>query len=334
MAVRGASRRIPGSLPLALMAVLMVAIGAYTRARSPAFLSQFNLNSLLLSTLPLALVAMAQFNALLVGGFDVSVGQLMTLVVVLASFVLGPELSLPLLVLAAFLLVGVGVLAGFLNAGLIRGAGLPPIIATIATLSVLQGLSLMLRPVPGGRINFDVMIALTKSVGFVPIGFIGVVGLAILWDLWLYRSKRGLITRAVGFDETSTGRIGIRPGWIHVRAYVFSGLLAALAGLFLAAQVGVGDARVGAGFTLPSIAAAVLGGASLLGGRGSFLGACVGGLFLALIVNILPFLGWSSALGQISVGALTLLALMLYQGNELWSRVRGTLVNLRVSRAG
>jgi ribose transport system ATP-binding protein len=114
-----------------------------------------------------------------------------------------------------------------------------------------------------------------------------------------------------------------------------------VAGFFLAAQVGIGDARVGSAYALTSIAAAVLGGASLAGGRGSFIGAVVGALFLSLIINIIPlpnilpgFLQeWSGALGFISVGALTLLALVLYQAPELWLKGRTAWQDYRSRRA-
>src|SRR6185312_1153235 len=104
---------------------------------------------------------------------------------------------------------------------------------------------------------------------------------------------------------------------------------------------GIGDARVGSGYALTSIAAAVLGGASLMGGRGSFVGAVVGALFLSLIINILPlpnilpgFLReWSDALPLVSIGALTLLALVLYQSPELWSRTRAAWQDRRATSA-
>jgi ribose transport system ATP-binding protein len=323
------ARRLPGWLPLALLAVLMVSVALYTAGKSDAFLSQFNLNSLLLSTLPLALVSMGQLNALLVGRFDVSVGALMTLVVVVGSFVLDGG-AWWLMALGALGMVGMGAAVGLVNAGLIR-VGVPSIIATIATLSVMQGIALMLRPVPGGSYEINVMVWLTKSAGFVPYGFIGLVVLAVLWDLWLYRTRGGLATRAVGFDEGSARRMGLWARTMHVRAFVLSAVMASIAAFFLAAQVGVGDARVGSGFTLTSIAAAVLGGAGLAGGRGSFVGAVFGALFLSLIINILPFLGWSSSLGLITVGSLTLLALVLYQGGDLWTRARTAVAHLRLS---
>ena len=108
---------------------------------------------------------------------------------------------------------------------------------------------------------------------------------------------------------------------MHFRAYVISGGIAALAGLFLSTEVGVGHPTVGATYTLTSIAAAVLGGAALSGGRGSFSGALLGAVFFTLIVNIMPFLAVNTALGVIVSGALTLLAVLLYSGRLPTGRV-------------
>jgi len=325
------------------MTLTMVVIGGYAAGSNADFYSSFNLNSLLGSSgaLPLALVAMGQVNALMVGGFDVSVGALMTLVVVVGSKgLLTTGASTWTLVFGSIALVAIGMGVGLLNAFLVRKVRLPSIIATLATLSVMQGVSLVLRPVPGGEIDPNILDALNTSVSFVPYAFIGVVVLAAAWDFWLYRTPGGLTARAVGFDETSTRRLGARTEWINWRAFILSSLMASVAGFFLIAQVGIGDARVGSGFALTSIAAAVLGGASLMGGKGSFVGAVVGALFLSLIVNILPlpnilpgFLQqWSDALPQISIGALTLLALVMYQGPELWGRLRTSWHDLRTSR--
>jgi ribose transport system ATP-binding protein len=311
---------------------LMFAIGGYAAGRNADFLSSFNLSTLFGSSgaLPLALVAMGQTNALMVRGFDVSVGALMTLVVCVASYIFTTHSSWYVLLLGSLALVGIGLVVGFVNATLIRKVGLPSIIATLATLSVMQGIALRLRPVPGGEINSDFADALNTSWGFMSVAFIGVVVLAVLGDFWYYRTASGLTARAVGLDEDSSRRLGTRSERINWRAFVLSSLLATLAGFFLAAQVGIGDARVGSSYALTSIAAAVLGGASLTGGKGSFAGAVVGALFLSLIINILPlpnilpaFLrDWSDALPQISMGALTLLALILYQAPALWARGR------------
>jgi ribose transport system ATP-binding protein len=312
--------RVKSLTPLALMVLLMLAIGGYTSSRSTAFLTTYNLNSLLLTALPLALVSMGQASALLVGGFDVSVGALVSMCVVVGSYTLRDGLAWYVLLPGALALVGVGLAVGLFNASLVRKVRLPSIIATLATLSILQGIALALRPTPAGSIDGNVMQSLVAGVGAVPYAFVGVVVLALAIDVWLYRTPGGLKARAVGFDEGSTDRLGVSAAWVHWRAFVLASLLAAGGAYFVAAQVGVGDSGVGSSYTLQSIAAAVLGGSSLAGGRGSFFGAVVGSVFLSLIINILPLLGWGSDVAQISIGTLTLLALVLYQGGPLWRR--------------
>jgi len=340
------ARRLPGWAPLALMTLLMLAVGGYAAGRNADFYSEYNLNTLLGSSgaLALALVAMGQVNALMVGGFDISVGALMTLTVVIGSKgLLTTGAAWYTLLLGSLALVAIGLGTGLLNAFLIRKVGLPSIIATLATLSVLQGISLYLRPTIGGEISVDFLDALNTTVwGYIPVAFIGVVVLAVLGDLWLYRTSGGLTARAVGLDESSSRRAGAPSERIVWRSFILCSVLAAIAGLFLAASIGTGDPRPGAAshFALTSIAAAVLGGASLLGGRGSFVGAVLGAVFLSLIINILPlenilpgFLReWTDALQQISIGTLTLLALVLYQGPELWARARTAWRDLRRSR--
>jgi ribose transport system permease protein/ribose transport system ATP-binding protein len=346
VAIARPSRKAPGWLPLALMMLLMLAVGGYAAGRNSAFYSEFNLSTLLgpSGALPLALVAMAQANALMVGGFDISVGALMTLVVCVASYILTPTSSWYVLMFGSIALVGIGVVVGLINAFLIRKLGVPSIIATLATLSVTLGIALRLRPTPGGEINFEWADTLSSSWSWMPLGFIAVVVLAVLWDVWLYRSSGGLTTRAVGLDETSSRQLGAPSERINWQAFLLSSVLASLAGLFLAASVGIGDAKPGpsADFALKSIAAAVLGGAALAGGRGSFVGAVFGAVFLSLIINILPlenilpaFLReWSDALPQIIIGSLTLLALVVYQGPDLIARARTAWIDVRARRVG
>jgi len=312
-----------GWLPLVLMTVLIVALGAYSAAHQSAFLSKENLNSLLLESLPLILVSLGQAVALLVGGFDVSVAALMTMVVVVASFTLPPTTSGIALVPGAFALVGVGIAVGLFNALLIRGLGLPSIVATLGTLSILEGWSLWLRSYPSGAINTDVTSSLTSAVGFVPLAFVGVVVLAALGDLGLYRSRAGLALRAVGLDETSSRRLGMSTGRTIVLAFVVCSVLATLGGFYLAAEVQVGSPIIG-NQALESIAAAVLGGASLAGGRGSFVGTLLAAFFLTEINNVLPLFQQPTEYADMTIGALILLALLLYQSPVLIARLRGS----------
>jgi ribose transport system ATP-binding protein len=316
-----------GFLPLALMTLLIVALGAYTAATQSAFLSKGNLNSLLITTLPLALVSMGQASALLVGGFDVSVGALMTMCVVTASFTMTPETSGIALLPGALALVGVGLATGVFNAMLIRVLRLPSILATLGTLSVLEGASLLLRSFPEGPINTDVTSALTTSVGFLPVAVIGVAVLAVVADLWLYRTRRGLALRAVGLDATSSRRLGMATGRTVLLAFVLCSVMASVAGFYLAAEVQIGSPgspETISNFALESIAAAVLGGAALSGGKGSFAGAVLAALFLTEVNNVLPLYQLPAEYADMTIGVLILLALVLYQAPELIARVRAS----------
>jgi ribose transport system ATP-binding protein len=313
--------RFSGALPLVLMTVLIVAVGAYATVRQDAFLTSYNLNNLLLLTMPLALVSLGQTCALLVGGFDVSVAALMTFCVVVASYTMTFETSGWALLPGGLVLIAVGLATGIFNAVIIRVLKLPSIIATLGTFSILEGAALVLRDHPEGPISSDAISGLTRSVGFVPIAFVAVVVLAVLADVWLYRTRTGLAMRAVGLDETSSRRLGMATGRMVILAFVLCSLMASLAGFYLAAQVQIGSPLIG-NYGLESIAAAVLGGASLAGGRGSFVGALLAALFLSLIDNVLPLFHQPTEYSQMTIGVLILLALVLYQSPELLARLR------------
>jgi ribose transport system ATP-binding protein len=308
------------------MTLLIVAVGAYATVRQDAFLTSFNLNNLLLLALPLALVSLGQTCALLVGGFDVSVAALMTFCVVVASYTMAFDTSGWALLPGGLVLIAVGLGTGIFNAVIIRVLKLPSIIATLGTFSILEGASLLLRDHPEGPISSDAISGLTKSVSFVPVAFVAVVVLAVLADVWLYRTRTGLAMRAVGLDETSSRRLGMATGRMVILAFVLCSLMASLAGFYLAAQVQIGSPLIG-NYGLESIAAAVLGGAALSGGKGSFVGTLLAALFLSLIDNVLPLFHQPTEYSQMTIGVLILFALILYQSPELLARSR-------TSRAG
>jgi ribose transport system ATP-binding protein len=321
-----------GWVPLAGIAGLMLAVGAYTAASNSAFLTSFNLNGLFIPAIPLSLAAIGQTNALMVRAFDVSVGAQVTVGVVIASYTIPDGSSSFHLFWGILVVIGAGLGFGLFNVFLTKVLGLSSIIATLATLSILEGVALWLRPVPAGSVDQGFANALLTSVGFMPVAFIGVVVLAAVADLWLYRSGGGLTARAVGLEETSAARLGAGVSFIFVRGLLVSALAAAVASFFVIAQVQVGDPNVALDYTLTSIAAAVLGGASLAGGRGSFVGAVIGALFLTELVNIVPFLGLDSSWAQILTGLLTLLALAFYQAPALIARLRLAVSDLRAAR--
>ncbi len=312
-------------VPLMFLALLILAVGGYAALQSDVFLTPINIRHILLAAAPLALVTLAQFNVLMVRGFDISVGALMSLVVVLASFIIAAGMGPSQLTLGVLACLLVGAVVGLSNGVLVRYVGINSVITTIAMLSVLQGFALLGRPSPFGMISTEFTDIMKTRAGFAPIAFFVILAAAAAGDAWLYFTRSGLRLRAVGFREEAAKRNGVRIDFVHIRAFLLSSVLAVLAGFFLSSEVGFGHPTVGSSYTLTSIAAAVLGGAALSGGRGSFVGAVLGALFFTLTVNIITLLGLNTGAGIIISGALTLLAVMLYSGwqpvGRIWARI-------------
>lgn len=309
-------------MPVALQLLLIGAVLWYTTSRFPGFVSTANIANILLLALPLAVVAIAQTHALLVGYLDLSVGAMVSLGVVVASFLIVPGSTLPGILAGAGAVLLCGVALGLVNAGLVRGVKIPSIIATLATLSILDGISLTLRDTPGGTIDPAFTSFLRNGVGPVPMAFILVVIGAGVLDLWLHGSKSGLQLRSAGFDDRAAKRVGVRTNWVRSRALILSAVLASVAAFFVMTRSGVGNAQIGSSYTLNSITAAVLGGAALTGGRATFVGAVVASVLLAVIITVLPFLGLSPEYGQMIIGALVLAGIILFQFGDIKELIR------------
>src|SRR4029453_10304894 len=206
-------------LPIAAMALLIVMLGAYTNNQDSSFLTTFNLNGVMIATLPLALAAMGQTSALMVKAFDVSVGALMTLCLVVASFVLGPDESWPSLLLGILFVIAIALGVGAVNVILIRYLRLSSINATLATYSAIQGVCLWLRPIAEGPISFRFVDKVLYSWSFMPVALIVLALIAVGADIWLYRTSGGLAARAMGLDEEAAGRRGVRVSYLLVRAF-------------------------------------------------------------------------------------------------------------------
>jgi len=309
-------------MPVALQILLILGVVWFTDSRFEGFINRTNTVNILLIAIPLAIATMGQIHALLVGYLDLSIGAMIGLSVVIASFMIQPESS------PVELLVGLGTIfltalaVGLVNAGLIRGVKIPSIIATLATLSILDGISLTLRPTPGGTIDPAFTSLLRGGIGAIPIAFILVVVGAGLLDLWLHASGSGLKVSAVGFDERSAKRSGVRTNWVRVRALLLSAMFAALAALFVMTRSGVGNAQIGASYTLNSITAAVLGGAALSGGRATFFGGVVSSVLLAVIITVLPFHGLPPDVGPVVIGVLVLIGIILFQVGDIKELVK------------
>ena len=236
----------------------------------------------------LAIVAMAQTLVVLTSGIDLSVGMVMVLANCLASSIVVGSPTQTALGVAAVLLAGL--LCGAINGFIVIYGRLQPIVTTIATGAVYYGIALGLRPVPGGDVDTTLADALTGQLpGGIPASLVLLLGLVIVVWLPFRRSVTGRAAYAVGSSEVAAYMSGVPVRRAKFVAYALSGLLAALAGLFLTFITYTGEASAANGntYTLYSIAAVVLGGVSLFGGSGSAVGAIFGALMFRTIGDLL-----------------------------------------------
>ena len=186
----------------------------------------------------------------------------------------------------------------------------------------LGGLALLVRPTQGGFITQGFQDAVNFSVGPIPIAFVLLVVLTAVMELFLRRRRWGWTLRAVGSDESAARSIGIYINRTVIAAYVLTGLCVFLGALMLMGQYGIGDPLQGSTYTLSSITAVVLGGTSLLGGRGTFVGPLLGALLLQQTLNATVFLGLSSVYQYYFQGVLILAAAILYTVGKVRRRQR------------
>ena len=291
-------------------------LGGYTASKNSHFLTGNNFNSLLTLLAVLALAAMAQQVVMITGGIDLSVGPLMGFLLVIGSFVLAPDVSGILLLLGFVLLILTATAVAVVN-WLPSLLGVPPFVATLVTFTALQGLALQLRPVSGGQFNAQLLDVLASTIGWLPWAAVVTMVIGLLLEYVLRRTAWGAQLRAIGSGAQAAHDVGIRVRWVRLSAHLTASVLVFLASLLLMAQVAAGDATVGVGYTLTGITAAVLGGASIFGGRGAFVGALAGSLLIQQINTSTVFLNVDVAWQSYLLGGLTLLAAGFY------SRVRG-----------
>ena len=214
--------------PSVLLVVVMLALGAFVLSRNALYLSEYNIYSMLMLVAALGFIALGQTIPLLIGGIDLSVGPLAGFLVVVASFFITDESSAGEIVLGFVLMVVLAAVVGLLNGSLIRFGKFTPIAATLVMYIALQGISLLLRATPDGYINSDVVAVITYQVGPFPVAFLVLLALAIALEILLRRSRWGWRLRAVGSDEESARRIGVKVNRTVVFGYLATSLLTAL----------------------------------------------------------------------------------------------------------
>jgi ribose transport system permease protein len=289
-----------------LLALLLVAKGAHETYGA------FDLQSLALGALPLALAAAAQAVVVIGGGIDLSVGPLMAVFnVTAARLMLEQDFGGALLIAAGILVAGV--LAGALNGLLVTASRVPDIIVTLAMSFVWGGIALMILGQPGGGAPqqfLDLAGATAFSEWISNALLFLLVCLAVIW-IPVRRSRVGLAIYAIGSDPVAAFRSGIDVRRSKVASYAIGGLFSACGGLALTATTGIGDPLSGNLYTLAGVSAIVLGGVSLAGGRGGILGPVAAAFVLTLLPTVLIFLGVDANYSQVIQGVLVVAVVML-----------------------
>lgn len=289
------------------LAALLIALFVVTKTVQPSFGAN-GFESLARAALPFAFATVAMAVVVIVGGIDLSVASMMAVAAVTASVLMERMAGVPAIAIVLF----VGLAMGLINGALIVVTKVPDIVVTLAMLFVWEGVALLILESPGGA-TADWVEASIQGVflfDWLPKALIVIgLGVAIVW-IPLRRSKFGLSIYATGSDELAAFRSGVAVGRAKILAYGICGVFCAMGGLSLAALTGIGEPVPGP-YLLASVAAVVLGGCVLGGGRGGLLGPLIAVFILRIIRTILTLMAVDPNVTTIIEGVIMVAVVML-----------------------
>lgn len=291
-----------------LFLLVLVSVASFV---NEDFTKASNLRNILVSAFPLMLAAFGQTFVTLTGGIDLSIGALIALSNVTCVTIMTTHDGVGGMIFALLSALFVGALGGALNGILITKGRLPAIIVTIATAAMFGGLALFILPIPGG----SVFAPFGKFLNGKFAGFPNVILFLIVFTIILRtvtnKTAFGVSVRAVGGSEGAAYSTGISVWKVKFVTYMLCGVLSAMAGIFLAAQMYSGDPTIGKSFSMNSITATVVGGTMMTGAVGDLLGTIVGVLIIYIINNMLNLIGVSSFYQSIFQGSILIIALVI-----------------------
>ncbi|MGC4153231.1 MAG: ABC transporter permease [Propionicimonas sp.] len=304
---QGLSRRVrtavdPIAYPAAVFSLLLIVLGI---ASGPAFSGAFNVSNILLQVTPLLMIAIGQTFAIATGGLDLSVGSTASLSAVVTATLMQP-LGPPLACLVGLC---AGLAVGLIN-GLAVASGFEAFLTTLATLSIAQGAALFVRPTPGGEVppEFGVIAGFWNNL---PVALPIVLLAAAAAAFYLRRTRTGSDILSVGGDPGVSRLAGINVKRAYLTAYLICSGFAALAGIYLVARTQTGDPIIGGRFALDSLAAVVVGGSLLAGGRVTLAGTVFGALALGLVSNVMNLWGVPTFYQNVAKGLILIAAILL-----------------------
>ncbi len=294
--------------PETLLAVVLLVLVAYFSVTSDVFFSGTNLRNVLLSISVMGILAAPATLLLISGNFDLSIASTAALCGVVAGVVMesqGPVIG----ILAA---LGVGLLAGLVNGFLSSVVGIASIIVTLGTFQAFRGLARLTSNGQTVRLN-DAIEFLTARVAGIPMQIILFVVIAAFAAFVVRYTRFGRSVYAIGSNASAARLAGLRQTPTVFTLFIASGVLAALAGLILASQLDAASPNAATGLELQVVAAVILGGASLSGGRGTIAGTILGVMILGVMQNGLTLLSISGFWRDIATGVVLILAVAVDQ---------------------
>jgi simple sugar transport system permease protein len=295
---------------VASIAVFFAAMVVVFSLLTSTFLTEANILNILRQIAPLLIVAVAMTFVITTSGIDLSVGSILALVNALAAISLQGGIPWPIVVV---LMLVVGVAIGLLQGFFVAHEGIPAFIVTLAGLSAIRGTALLLTK------GYSIPIAPESPFNEIGRGWVfgvpmpAIIAVVVLVAGYIVFNKTtfGRYVTGVGANAEAVRRAGVNTERVTVAVYALSGLAAAMAGIIIAARLGSGSSNAGGGFELDVIAAVVLGGTSLFGGRGTMIGTVLGALTVAVIGNGLILCHLSPFLTPIVEGIIILVAIWL-----------------------
>jgi len=289
---------------LAGLVVLVIVLAVL----SPYFLTPGNLLTVLEQTAINAIIAVGMTFVIISAGIDLAVGSVLALSGIVLGLLLKAGVPVPLAILLA---LAAGSVCGLVNGLLITLGRLPPFIATLGMMSVARGAALLLtdgRPVSGFAGGFRVLA--TGELFHIPAPALIMLAVYLAGHFLLTRTRFGLYTYSMGGNEQATHLAGINVTVHKTAIYVFSGLTSAVAAVVLTARLNSAQPIAGIAYELDAIAATVIGGTSLMGGKGTLVGTLIGALIMGVLKNGLNLLSVSSFLQQIIIGSVIIAAVL------------------------
>ncbi len=304
------ARRLRVDFSLCVVLILLIVVLIIGFALSDRFGTTRNLMNVLEQSAALGFVSLGQSLVVLAGGIDLSVGAVVTASAVIMATVVehNPHLMIPMI----FAVLAFGTMIGFLNGYLTIKTGVHPLIVTLGTASVLNGLVLLYTLQPTGGVPFWFEEFAYGRIGPLPVaGIVMLICFAAVWYLLKYTTL-GRSIYAVGGDEEAARLTGINARRTTLFAYSACGFFVALAGAYYVSRTGVGDPRIGEQITLASITPVIVGGLLLGGGKGNILGTLMGVFLISLLNNLLNYMNISTFIQWVVQGLIILIAVSIY----------------------